>query len=80
MKDIQDITAPDHYIAGRVYEPRKVISDWKLNFNLGNVIKYVSRAGRKEDVLKDLYKARQYLDFEIEEQESKMLEDTFVRG
>jgi hypothetical protein len=38
-----------------------------LNFNLGNAVKYISRAGRKENnsLLQDLKKARQYLDFEI---------------
>lgn len=39
-----------------------------LNFALGNVIKYVSRAGRKnpETLLEDLQKARWYLDAEID--------------
>lgn len=60
------VAAPEHYIAGRRYEPHLVIEDWDLNFNLGNVIKYVSRAGRKGDILIDLKKACQYLDFEID--------------
>lgn len=69
LADNQGDTAveePPHYVAGREYEPVKVIRDWGLNFNLGNVVKYVSRAGRKGDALEDLRKARQYLDFEIE--------------
>lgn len=36
-----------------------------FNFNLGNVIKYVWRAGDKGNFVEDLKKARQYLDFEI---------------
>ena len=62
------ISAPKHYCEGRKYEPKDVIRDWDLNFNLGNVVKYISRNGRKigESNLKDLMKARQYLDFEIE--------------
>ena len=36
-----------------------------FNFNLGNVIKYVWRAGAKGDAVQDLRKARKYLDFEI---------------
>lgn len=68
MSDI--ISSPDHYCKGRKYEPRKVIHDWGLNFNLGNAVKYISRAGRKNDILEDLMKARQYLDFEIEELEA----------
>ena len=41
------VSHPAHYTADRKYEPRKVIADWGLNFNLGNAVKYVSRAGRK---------------------------------
>lgn len=38
-----------------------------MNFCLGNVIKYVWRAGLKNpDARTDLLKARQYLDWEIE--------------
>lgn len=60
------IGKPSHYTEGRKYEPKDVIRDWGLNFNLGNAVKYISRAGRKDDILQDLKKARQYLDFEIE--------------
>lgn len=43
-----------------------VIEGLGLNFHLGNVLKYVWRAGRKSpDRLKDLLKAREYLDREI---------------
>jgi hypothetical protein len=47
------------------YEAIKVIEAWGLGFNLGNVVKYVSRAGKKGEAVEDLRKARQYLDFEI---------------
>ena len=58
IKDEPDIIArPAHYIDGRKYEPRKVIRDWDLNFNLGNAVKYISRAGRKGSALEDLRKA-----------------------
>ena len=60
------IKHPSHYIAGRKYEPKDVIRDWELNFNLGSAVKYISRAGRKGDKIEDLEKARQFLDFEIE--------------
>lgn len=64
MSDI--IRHPSHYTEGRKYEPKDVIRDWGLNFNLGSAVKYISRAGRKDDKLIDLRKARQFLDFEIE--------------
>ncbi len=56
-----------HYTFGQ-YEVRKVIEDWGLGFNDGNVVKYVARAGRKDPAkhLEDLQKAQQYLAFEIE--------------
>lgn len=60
------IKNPSHYCDGRKFEPKDVIRDWGLNFNLGNTVKYIARAGRKDDIVQDLKKARQYLDFEIE--------------
>lgn len=58
---------PEHYQRGSI-EPIQLIQAQHLNFCLGNVIKYVCRAGKKpgETSLDDLQKARQYLDFEIE--------------
>ena len=68
-KIVNDIIGhPNHYCEGRKYEPKDVIRDWNLNFNLGNAVKYISRNGRKDgnSALQDLKKARQYLDFEID--------------
>ena len=52
------INAPNHYCEGREYQPIDVISDWGLNFNLGNTVKYISRAGRKDDIVQDLKKGK----------------------
>lgn len=60
------VNHPSHYAAGRKYEPIDVIEDWELGFSLGNVIKYISRAGRKIDALEDLKKAQFYLNYAIE--------------
>lgn len=62
------IDHPDYYGGDTVYEAIKVIEAWKLNFNLGNTVKYLSRAGKKDPakVLEDLEKARWYLTREIE--------------
>ena len=46
-------------------EPIEVIEDWNLNFNLGNVIKYVGRSLYKEDCVKDLEKAKWYIEREL---------------
>lgn len=63
---------PQHY-ADLFPEPITVINAWGLGFNLGNVIKYVARAGRKdpEKYVEDLLKARRYLDIEITAYERK---------
>ena len=49
---------PSHYTSGRKYEPKDVIRDWGLNFNLGS-------AGRKDDIVQDLMKAVEFINFEI---------------
>lgn len=63
------IHRPAHYAEGRIYEPIAVIEDWDLNYRLGNTVKYISRAGRKQNALEDLKKARWYLDREIDQLE-----------
>lgn len=66
MKDpIESAVRPDHYHRDTPHEVIPVISAWKLNFNRGNVIKYVARAHKKGQELIDLRKAREYLDREI---------------
>ena len=49
-------------------QPIDLINAQNLNFNLGNVVKYVCRAGKKkgENVLSDLEKAQNYINYEIE--------------
>ena len=74
----KNIERPAHYVEGRIYEPKDVIRDWDLNFNLGNVIKYVSRAGRKDSKIVDLEKAKQYLQFEIDYLQSTTTGGTIV--
>lgn len=64
--NIEQIKKPKHYTDGRKYEPKDVIRDWKLNFNLGSAVKYVARAGRKDDIIQDLKKAQEFIQFEIE--------------
>jgi hypothetical protein len=57
---------PQHYGgADNPYEAIKVIEAWGLGFNLGNTVKYISRAGKKDALVQDLQKARWYLDREI---------------
>ena len=59
------IEHPSYYEANG-YEAIDYIEAHGLNFNLGNVIKYITRAGRKsEDADTDLMKAEWYLKREI---------------
>ena len=60
------VKSPLHYTEGRKFEPKDVIRDWGLNFNLGSALKYIARAGIKGNTVEDLEKAREYLAFEIE--------------
>ena len=61
----QKSEGPDYYQRGNI-EVWDFIRDQNLNYHLGNVVKYVCRAGYKDDDLKDLKKAVHYLENEIE--------------
>tara|TARA_R100000458_G_C8040678_1_gene92166 strand:- start:125 stop:343 length:219 start_codon:yes stop_codon:yes gene_type:complete len=58
--------SPNHYQRGFI-EVWDFIEDQNLDYFLGNVIKYVCRAGHKpdEDVLEDLKKAKTYISKKI---------------
>ena len=58
---------PNHY--KQKVQPIDLIEAFDLNFNLGNVVKDVSRAGRKGDTLEDLEKAFYYLKREMQKYE-----------
>lgn len=61
------VVHPSHYNMGK-HEVIDVINDWQLNFQRGNAVKYIARAGRKDakKEVEDLEKARYYLNYEIE--------------
>lgn len=64
----EKIDHPQHYGgAENPYEAIKVIEAWDLGFCLGNTVKYLARAGKKDPSahIDDLKKARWYLDREI---------------
>ena len=58
------VNHPDHYGGEEnTYEAIKVIEAWDLGFHLGNVVKYISRAGKKtKNTTEDLKKAKWYLE------------------
>ena len=67
MKELTQINHPDYYQNKKGVEVIDFIEAFELNFNLGNVIKYIARAGKKsnEDKLTALCKASWYLNREI---------------
>jgi hypothetical protein len=64
------IDHPQHYGGeDNTYEAIKVIEAWELDFHLGNVIKYISRAGKKGSKIEDLKKAHWYMNRAVEQAE-----------
>ena len=64
------VSNPKHYTFGK-YEVIDVIDDWGLGFNLGNAIKYIARAGKKDPTktVEDLEKALFYIRYDITRRE-----------
>lgn len=58
------VNHPEHYQANGL-EAIDIIESFNLGFNIGNVIKYLLRAGKKESYIQDLLKAKWYLEREI---------------
>ena len=58
------VNQPPHYKVGGI-ETIDFIEAKKLNYNLGNVVKYLTRADHKGSKLEDLRKAQWYLTREI---------------
>lgn len=68
------VNKPAHY-QGNSLQAIDVIEDFELGFSLGNAIKYILRAGKKEyeegeDEVLDLLKAKWYIDREIAKRSS----------
>ena len=59
------VNHPKHYQGADGMEAIDVIKAFKLNFHLGNVVKYILRKDSKGDALQDLKKAKWYLEREI---------------
>lgn len=59
-----NVNHPPHYKAGGI-ETIDFIEAKSLNYNLGNVVKYITRADHKGNKLEDLQKAQWYLNREV---------------
>ena len=58
------VNHPAHYTSTK-FEVIDIIEEFGLDYHLGNVAKYLLRAGKKDDIVQDLSKARWYLDRKI---------------
>lgn len=67
-KEEDKVNHPSHYTAGSI-EVYDFIEAWDLDFAIGNVVKYVTRAPYKSKKLEDLKKAAWYLNKAIEKEE-----------
>jgi len=56
---------PPHYQRGNI-QVWDFIADQNLDFFTGNIVKYVCRAGHKDEKIQDLKKAKAYIDKYIE--------------
>lgn len=73
---------PDHYGgAENPYEAIKVIKAWDLGFCLGNTVKYISRAGKKdpkkriEDLRKAVWYLQQQINYEVLDESDRSTPD-----
>ena len=78
MAETTNDHGPEYYRLGSI-QVWDFIRDKKLNFHLGNVIKYVCRAGHKDDDIEDLSKAIHYLSNEIEFRTSQRVQSSIQR-
>jgi hypothetical protein len=62
--EVDPVNHPAHYTAGGI-ETIDFIEAKRLGYNLGNVVKYITRSGLKGNQLEDLRKAQWYLTREI---------------
>lgn len=65
------VNSPLHYTTGGIetidYIKAKLSPEEFLGYLKGNVIKYTSRAGKKQDTIQDLEKAQWYMNRQIKE-------------
>jgi uncharacterized protein DUF3310 len=69
---VNAVDHPAHYGGDEPYEVIKVIEAWELGFHLGNAVKYIARAGKKnpdkagEDLDKAVWYIQRFLETEFE--------------
>ena len=71
-----NVNHPSHYTDGKI-EVIDFIEDKKLGYHLGNAVKYICRAGKKDPAkeVEDLQKAAWYINREIQRLETQKQRD-----
>ena len=66
MEKYDNVNHPAHYTTGKI-EVIDFIDDKEMGFSLGNAVKYIARAGKKDPnkTVEDLEKAIWYINHEI---------------
>ena len=78
MAETTNDQGPNYYKRGSI-NVWDFIRDQQLGFHLGNVVKYVCRAGYKDNDIEDLKKAIHYLSNEIEFRTSQRVQRSVQR-
>jgi hypothetical protein len=58
-------TRPHYENPSSKYDVIDIIKDYDLNFNRGNIVKYVLRCGKKDNEVQELEKAKDYIEREL---------------
>ena len=66
------VNHPAHYKAPNGLEAIDVIEGFGLGFHRGNAVKYLLRAGKKDDAAQDMRKARWYVDRDLQRMSGDM--------
>ena len=64
LDETEKVNHPAHYAKHPSGIEAIQVTEW-MNFNLGNAMKYLWRAGKKDDTVLDLLKAKWYIDREV---------------
>lgn len=79
MENKEHVNHPSHYGGeNNKYEAIKVIDSWGLGFSLGNAVKYISRAGKKDSnkEIEDLKKAVWYINHHVKNLEDRLKDNS----
>lgn len=69
-----NVNHPSHYTRGKI-EVIDFIEDQQFNYRLGNAVKYICRAGYKNDKAEDLRKAIWYIQRELKAIQKEIQQD-----